>query len=101
MKTKVNPAVGVFNSCMWNGFAGCTRFDSDDRTKAQPVFREVESGGDVWLFVVDAVTVQASSEDGEVTWFLGVKFPTQEAAKAFLRGIEYDFTFLELGFKAM
>lgn len=97
-----NPKYGgvkEFSECMWYGFAGASRWKSA-LGKTEPVFREVESHGKLWLFVADAECVQAYyDDDGQLTYGLDLAFPTQEAAKAFLRGIRPEFVLTDLGFK--
>lgn len=94
---KVNSEVQELTDDMWNGFAGCARFHNGP---VSPVFREVESHGKLWLFVADALCVQAYyDDDGQLTYQLNLGFPTQEAAKAFLRGIPDEFILDDLGFE--
>ena len=83
---------------MWNGYASCLGWRNLVPEKREPVFREVQSIDQSWLFIADSQTVQAFSDDGEIIWGSNLTFPTQECAKAFLRGIEDDFSFVELGF---
>lgn len=103
MKTKKNhpkmtAEVREFSEYMWNGFAGASRWKSA-LGKTEPVFREVDSHGKLWLFVADAECVQAYyDDDGQLTYSLDLAFPTQEAAKAFLRGIPNEFILDDLGF---
>lgn len=90
-----------FNYTDWQFFSGCTYWHSGTCDQKDPVIRELSQDR---LIVADPTGVsliqgvESEDIDDQEWWDLEVKFPTQDAARAFLDGLPVDFNPDDYGF---